>query len=91
MACTIAAVAPVAVRPVAATPLKQARNTFAARTVSNATIKKTTAMQGERGGLRSGRGRQPMRDRCCSTAWAPADPPPPFVTPPCLDPQCGPP
>ena len=47
MACTIAAAAPVAVRPVAATPLKQARNTFAARTVSNGSIKKTTAMQGE--------------------------------------------
>jgi hypothetical protein len=32
---------------VAATPLKQAKNTFAARTVSNGSIKKTTAMQGE--------------------------------------------
>jgi len=36
--------APVAVRPVAA-PLKQAKNTFAARTVSNGSIQKTTAMQ----------------------------------------------
>ena len=50
MACTIAAASAVAVRPVSAGPLKQARNTFAARTVSNATIKKTTAMQGEAGG-----------------------------------------
>ena len=48
MACTIAAIAPVAVRPVASTPLKQAKNTFAARTVSNGSIAKTTAMQGER-------------------------------------------
>jgi len=32
------------VRPVAS-PLKQAKNTFAARTVSNGSIKKTTAMQ----------------------------------------------
>jgi len=45
MACTIAAIAPVAVRPVASTPLKQAKNTFAARTVSNGSIAKTTAMQ----------------------------------------------
>ena len=71
MACTIAAVAPVAARPVAAAPLKQARNTFAARTVSNATIKKTTAMQGERGGLRGGRPRSIACDRYCSTARAP--------------------
>jgi hypothetical protein len=47
MASTVAAIAPVAVRPVAASPLKQAKNTFAARTVSNGSIKKTTAMQGE--------------------------------------------
>nr|AXF41561.1 rbcS3 protein [Chlorella sp. ArM0029B] len=45
MACTIAAIAPVAARPVVAAPLKQAKNTFAARTVSNGSIKKTTAMQ----------------------------------------------
>ncbi|KAL4436120.1 hypothetical protein ABPG77_005568 [Micractinium sp. CCAP 211/92] len=43
MACTMAAIAPVAVRPVAG--LKQAKNTFAARTVSNGSIQKTTAMQ----------------------------------------------
>ena len=47
MASTVAAFAPVAVRPVAAAPLKQAKNTFAARTVSNGSIQKTTAMQGE--------------------------------------------
>ena len=69
MACTIAAVAPVAARPVAAAPLKQARNTFAARTVSNATIKKTTAMQGERG--------RPCSARPGSISWeAPRAPPP---------------
>ena len=50
MACTMAAVAPVAVRPQVA-GLKQAKNTFAARTVSNGSIKKTSAMQGERRGL----------------------------------------
>ncbi len=46
MACTMAAISPVAVRPVAG--LKQAKNTFAARTVSNGSIQKTTAMQGKK-------------------------------------------
>ncbi|EFN59821.1 hypothetical protein CHLNCDRAFT_59545 [Chlorella variabilis] len=45
MASTMAAIAPVAVRPMASTPLKQAKNTFAARTVSNGSIKKVSAMQ----------------------------------------------
>ena len=53
MACTIVAAAPVVARP--ATALKAAsRNTFAARVVSNGTVKKTTAMQGEGMGLRAG-------------------------------------
>lgn len=56
MACTMAAIAPVAVRPVAG--LKQAKNTFAARTVSNGSIQKTTAMQGE-GMRQAARGGQP--------------------------------
>ena len=45
MAATVAAIAPVAVRPAA--PLKQAKNTFAARTVSNGSIRKVSAMQGK--------------------------------------------
>jgi ribulose-bisphosphate carboxylase small chain len=39
----MAALAPAAVRPMAGSPLKQAKNTFAARTVSNGSIKKVSA------------------------------------------------
>lgn len=54
MASTVAAIAPVAVRPMASTPLKQAKNTFAARTVSNGSIKKVSAMQGKQCGSQRG-------------------------------------
>ncbi len=53
MACTVAFAAPVVARP--ATSLKQAsKNTFAARTVSNGSIQKTTAMQGKISGALRG-------------------------------------
>jgi hypothetical protein len=87
MACTMAALAPVATRPVAALPLKQAKNTFAARTVSNGSIQKTSAMQGEQCGSQGPASARPTPIKPAELSQ-PADPPACCLLPSCL--QCGP-
>ncbi len=78
MACTMAALAPAAVRPMAGSPLKQAKNTFAARTVSNGSIKKVSAnMQGKQSPVEPAAARPPSEylQRPPLTRIAPLVPP----------------